>query len=195
MSRIFYSSQSQPIQVSQKLGTGGEGTVYEIFGQSDLVAKIYHEAPEAEKAEKLMALSRLGNERLQKIAAWPVDVLRVEADGQLAGFLMRRIEQASEVHALHSPKSRLKKFPEASWAFLIYVAGNIARAVATVHEHGFIVGDLNPKNILVTHQATVTLLDCDSFQVTAGGKTFRCEGGFPEYLPPELQGKSLRDVE
>ncbi|MFN0108202.1 MAG: protein kinase domain-containing protein [Blastocatellia bacterium] len=195
MSRIFYNSQSQPIQLSHKLGTGGEGSVYEIHDQPDFVAKIYHEPPQPEKAEKLIALSRLGNERLLKLAAWPVDVLRVEADGQLAGFVMKKIGQASEVHTLHSPKSRLQKFPEASWAFLIYVAANIARAVATVHEHGFIVGDLNPKNILVTHQATVALLDCDSFQVTADGKTFRCEGGFPEYLPPELQGKSLRDVE
>ncbi len=195
MSRIFYNSQSQPIQIGHKIGTGGEGTVYEIFGQSDFVAKVYHESPDAEKVEKLLALSRFRNERLLKIAAWPVEVLHIEAGGQLAGFVMKRIGQASEVHTLHSPKSRLQKFPEASWAFLIYVAANIARAVATMHEHDFIVGDLNPKNILVTHQATVTLLDCDSFQVTAEGKTFRCEGGFPEYLPPELQGLSLRDVE
>ncbi len=195
MSRIFYNSQSQPIQLSHKLGTGGEGSVFEIFAQPEIVAKIYHEVPSPEKAEKLIALSKLSNERLLKIAAWPVDVLRVEANGDFAGFVMKRIGQAAEVHTLHSPKSRLQKFPEASWAFLIYVATNIARAVATLHENDFIVGDLNPKNILVTHQATVTLLDCDSFQVTTEGKTFRCEGGFPEYLPPELQGKSLRDVE
>lgn len=195
MSRIFYNSQSQPVQIGHKIGTGGEGTVYEIFDQSDFVAKVYHEPPEAEKVEKLIALSRLSNERLLKIAAWPVEVLHIEAGGQLAGFVMKRIGQASEVHTLHSPKSRLQKFPEASWAFLIYVAANIARAVATMHENDFIVGDLNPKNILVTHQATVTLLDCDSFQITTEGKTFRCEGGFPEYLPPELQGLSLRDVE
>lgn len=195
MNKIFYNSQSQPIELSRKLGTGGEGSVYEIADQPDFVAKIYHDAPSPEKAEKLIALSKLSNERLLKIAAWPVDVLRVEADGQLAGFVMKKIGQAAEVHTLHSPKSRLQKFPEASWAFLIFVAANVARAVATTHEHGFIVGDLNPKNILVTHQATVALLDCDSFQVTTEGKTFRCEGGFPEYLPPELQGQSLRDVE
>ncbi len=195
MKKIFYNSQSQPIELSRKLGTGGEGSVYEIANQPDLVAKIYHEAPSPEKAEKLIAMSKLSNERLLKIAAWPVDVLRSETDGEFAGFVMKKIGQAAEVHTLHSPKSRLQKFPEASWAFLIYVAANVARAVATTHEHGFIVGDLNPKNILVTQQATVALLDCDSFQVTTEGKTFRCEGGFPEYLPPELQGKSLRDVE
>lgn len=195
MKKIFYNSQSQPIELGRKLGTGGEGSVYEIANQSDHVAKIYHEVPSPEKAEKLVAMSKLSNERLLKIAAWPVDVLRSETDGEFAGFVMKKIGQAAEVHTLHSPKSRLQKFPEASWAFLIYVAANVARAVATTHEHGFIVGDLNPKNILVTHQATVALLDCDSFQVTTEGKTYRCEGGFPEYLPPELQGQNLRDVE
>src|SRR5499426_1568011 len=108
---------------------------------------------------------------------------------------MKKISQAEEVHALHSPKSRLQKFPEASWAFLIYVAANIARAVAAVHEHGLVIGDLNPKNILVTRKATVYLLDVDSFQVSAEGKNYRCEGGFPEYTPPELQGVAFRDVD
>jgi TonB family protein len=54
---------------------------------------------------------------------------------------------------------------------------------------------VNPKNILVTRKATVYLLDVDSFQVTAEGRTYRCEGGFPEYTPPELQGVAFRDVD
>jgi DNA-binding helix-hairpin-helix protein with protein kinase domain/Flp pilus assembly protein TadD len=108
---------------------------------------------------------------------------------------MKRISHAEEVHTLHSPRSRLQKFPEASWAFLIYVAANIARAVAAIHESGLIIGDVNPKNILVTRKATVYLLDVDSFQVSAEGKTYRCESGFPEYTPPELQGIAFRDVD
>src|SRR5262249_40161565 len=92
-------------------------------------------------------------------------------------------------------KSRLQKFPEASWAFLIYVAANIARAVAAIHEHGLVIGDVNPKNILVTRKATVYLLDVDSFQFSVEGRTYRCEGGFPEYTPPELQGVAFREVD
>ncbi|MCG3161544.1 MAG: hypothetical protein JMDDDDMK_02733 [Acidobacteria bacterium] len=192
---MYRNSQKEIIRLSQRIGVGAEGEVYEIQDRSDLVAKIYHETPPPEKAEKLIVLSRLGNERLFNISAWPVDALRDENDGQIIGFLMKKISQAEEVHALHSPKSRLQKFPEASWAFLIYVASNIARAVAAIHEHGFIIGDVNPKNILVTRKATVYLLDVDSFQISAGGKTWRCEGGFPEYTPPELQGVAFRDVD
>ncbi|MGH9855281.1 MAG: helix-hairpin-helix domain-containing protein, partial [Blastocatellia bacterium] len=195
MPRIFYTSQQEIIRPSQKIGVGGEGEVYEVQDRSDLVVKLYHEPPSTEKAEKLVALSRLGTDRLFNISAWPVDVLRDKADGDVVGFLMKKISQAEEIHALHSPKSRLQKFPEASWAFLIYAAANIARAVAAIHEHGFVIGDLNPKNILVTKKATVYLLDCDSFQVLADGRTYRCDAGFPEYTPPELQGKPFREID
>jgi DNA-binding helix-hairpin-helix protein with protein kinase domain len=192
---VFHTSQSETVRLGARIGTGAEGEVYEIQDQSDLVAKVYHEPPPPEKAEKLVALSRLGNERLFNLSAWPVSTLSQEPDGEILGFVMKKISQAEEVHALHSPKSRLQKFPEASWTFLIYVAANIARAVAAIHEHGLVIGDVNPKNILVTRKATVYLLDVDSFQVTAEGRTYRCEGGFPEYTPPELQGVAFRDVD
>jgi DNA-binding helix-hairpin-helix protein with protein kinase domain/tetratricopeptide (TPR) repeat protein len=191
----FLNSNSEIVRLGRRIGVGAEGKVHEIQDKSDLVAKIYHEPPSPEKAEKLVVLSRLGDKRMFNLSAWPVDVLREAPGGSVAGFVMKRISQAEEVHALHSPKSRLQKFPEASWAFLIYVAANVARAVAAIHEHGLVIGDLNPKNILVTRKATVYLLDVDSFQVSADGKTFRCDGGFPEYTPPELQGVAFREVD
>jgi DNA-binding helix-hairpin-helix protein with protein kinase domain len=196
--RIFYTSQSpnaEAVRLGRLIGSGAEGEVYEIQGRSDLVAKVYHEPPPPEKAEKLVVLSGLGNERLFNLSAWPVSTLREAPDGQVVGFVMKKISQAEEVHALHSPKSRLQKFPDASWTFLIYVAANIARAVAAIHEHGLVIGDVNPKNILVTRKATVYLLDVDSFQVSVEGKTYRCEGGFPEYTPPELQGVAFREID
>ena len=195
MSRLLYTSSAQPLRLGSVLGAGGAGTVYEVQNAPALVAKLYHEPLTSERAEKLTLLARLGNERLFKLTAWPIDVLRAQPDGPITGFTMQHVGQAEEVHALHSPKSRLQKFPDASWGFLLYVAANIARTVAVVHEHGFIVGDLNPKNILVTRQATVYLLDCDSFQVTAEGRRWRCEQGFPEYTPPELQGVAFREVD
>ena len=184
----IYNGQQQVILLGNKIGVGGEGTVYDIEGQPERVAKLYHEVPAPEKAEKLVAMTKLGTESLYKISAWPVDVLRDAPAGNVIGFVMNKIGQAEEVHTLHSPKSRLRKFPDASWAFLLHVAANIARAVAALHEQGFVIGDVNPKNILVTKKATVYLLDCDSFQLSAEGKTYRCEGGVPEYTPPELQG-------
>ena len=42
---------------------------------------------------------------------------------------------------------------------------------------------------LVSDKATVTLIDSDSFQVTAANRNFLCTVGTPEYTPPEIQGK------
>src|SRR5262249_60225971 len=75
------------------------------------------------------------------------------------------------------------------------VRGNTAGCVAAIHYNCFVIGDLTPKNILVTRKATVYLLDVDSFQVSVEGKTYRCDGGFPEYTPPELQGVAFRKVD
>src|SRR5262245_47322887 len=113
--KIFYASQlpgAEAVLLGQRIGTGAEGEVYEIQDNSDLVAKIYHEPPPPERAEKLVVLSRLGNERLFNLSAWPVSTLRDAPDGEVVGFVMKKISQAEEVHALHSPKSRLQKFPE-----------------------------------------------------------------------------------
>lgn len=191
----IYNSAQQSLTLGQQVGGGGEGAVYEIQGQSEFVAKLYHEPPSPEKAAKLAAMVQFDAERLSRIAAWPVDVLRDRPGGNVIGFVMHKISEAEEVHALHSPKSRLRKFPDASWSFLIHVATNIARAVATLHEQGFVIGDVNPKNILVTKKATIYLLDCDSFQFTRDGQSYRCAGGFPEYTPPELQGLALGDLQ
>ena len=69
----IYNSQHEALELSDKIG-GGEGTVF--ASDTELVAKIYHEAPSAQKAEKLIALAKLGNERLCKMAAWPNSMCR-----------------------------------------------------------------------------------------------------------------------
>jgi DNA-binding helix-hairpin-helix protein with protein kinase domain len=57
-----------------------------------------------------------------------------------------------------------------------------------------LVGDVNQSNVLVNQRALVRLIDCDSFQVSAGGKNFLCEVGVAHYTPPELQGQNFRAV-
>jgi DNA-binding helix-hairpin-helix protein with protein kinase domain len=89
---------------------------------------------------------------------------------------------------------RLKCFPLAGWNFQVRAAMNLAAAFDEVHKAGCLVGDVNQSNALVSAQALVRLIDCDSFQVRANGKPFLCEVGVAHYTPPELQGKPLRGV-
>jgi len=107
---------------------------------------------------------------------------------------MERIREHKEIHQLYSPKSRLNEFPDARWAFLIHTATNLARAFAAIHEHGHVIGDVNHGNVVVSREATVKLIDCDSFQISAEGRLFPCEVGVSTHTPPELQGLPLKDV-
>ena len=129
----FYDSQNQPYVLGEQLGRGGEGTVYACEDFS-LVAKIYHEPIEEEKAEKLRWMSRNKDEKLLKVAAWVVDVLYDQPDGNVVGFLMPNV-RAKEIHELYSLKSRRVYFPEATWHFLVHAATNVARAFYALHKH------------------------------------------------------------
>lgn len=190
--RIVNGSGAQVI-FGQELGRGGEGSVYEVMGRSDLVAKLYHKPLPKEKQEKIEAMVRLKTERLLRFTVWPVDVL-LGAGRRVVGFLMP-VLKGQEIHKLYGPKTRLSEFPQAGYSFLVHTAANLARAFAAVHEEGHVVGDINHSNFYVTEQATILMLDCDSFQVQSGSTRFGCDVGIPMYMPPELQGiRTFRGV-
>lgn len=181
-----------PIRLGQRLGKGGEGEVYEVVGQPGLVAKLYLRDIPSERAAKLRLMPQLLTPKLASLTAWPHDVLK-GSGSKVVGFLMPRIS-AHDVHKVYGPKSRQQVFPQADWRLLVRVALNTARAFTVVHEAGFVVADVNHGGIMVSQDATVRLIDCDSFQITAGNRTFLCEVGVEEFTPPELQGGSFRGV-
>src|SRR5258708_28260239 len=183
----FYNPRGQFVNLGSELKRGGEGTVYEVEGHSDLVAKVYHKEVRPNNTEKLSTMVSFRTERLLKLSAWPIDTLHHRPGESLRGFLMPRISNHADIHVLYGVKSRLIEFPDACWPFLIQAAANIARAFAVVHEHGHVIGDVNHGGIVFGRHATVRLVDSDSFQITAYGKRFLCEVGFPDFTPPELQ--------
>lgn len=189
----FYNSQGDVLTPGKELGRGGEGSVFAILESRESVAKIYHEPVSSEKAEKLRQMVELQTDKLLRLSAWVTDVLQNEA-GETIGFLMPRLSFGTQIHELYNPASRRRRFPEADWRFLIRTAANSARAFAVVHQHGHSIGDVNHGNIVIARDATVRLIDCDSYHLNAPERSFLCEVGISTHTPPELQGKSLREV-
>ncbi len=186
----FYDDQGDSIEVGSQLGRGGEATIYEVKGKSSLAAKLYESPISDEKQRKLSAMIALQNERLLRLAAWPIGGLHLKPRGPIAGFLMRRLVEPKQIDDLYGVKSRLIEFPQACWPFLVHAASNLARAFSVTHELGFIIGDVKPQNIIVFKDATVHLLDCDSFQITTAGKSYPCDVLTPAYAPPELHNQT-----
>lgn len=189
--QVFNSRGSIPL--GRLLGRGAEGGVYEIVGARDKVVKIYHREASSERAAKLIAMQSLRTIALESLTAWPVEVVTFP-NRKVAGFIMENMSVLKDIHALYSPRSRVAEFPKADWRMLVRAAINTARAFAVLHDAGHLVGDVNHGGVVVAQDATVKLVDCDSFQITLGSRTFVCEVGVDNFTPAELQGKSFKSV-
>jgi DNA-binding helix-hairpin-helix protein with protein kinase domain len=139
-------------------------------------------------------MCRVKTENLLRIAAWPIAMLSAKPAGEPEGLLMPRVNGYRAAHLLYNPKSRRTAFPEAQFPFILHSATNVARAFATIHDAGQVIGDVNHGNLLVASNGVVALIDCDSFQITDRGNVYRCLVGVPEYTPPELQEKNFQSV-
>jgi DNA-binding beta-propeller fold protein YncE len=193
----------------KKLAVGGQGEVYAAVSRRGLVFKRYLPAtldgdPSLERRLRVMTEHRPAAWREadsgHMALAWPSDI--VLDDGRFAGFLMPKVDMGETVglHRITNPTDRLAATGATAWTrgfnwrYLVATGANLAHAVNVLHEAGVVIGDFNESNVRVWRQARVTLLDCDSMQVTdpESGERFLCHVGRPEFTPPELMNADWR---
>jgi DNA-binding helix-hairpin-helix protein with protein kinase domain len=201
--RVQRASNGQILTLTESalLGAGGEARIYTLPEEPSLVAKIWHK-PTPERAAKLAAM--LANPPVDPMAAqshisiaWPTDALHcLDRNHTVAGFLMPYVQGLQPMINFFNPKTRREKCPLFNYFYLHRTARNLAIAVRALHERGYVIGDLNESNVLVSETALVTIVDTDSFQVWDGvnGKIYRCRVGKPEFTPAEMQGKKFGEV-
>jgi hypothetical protein len=179
-----------------EIGAGGEAVVYGVPGDGGLVAKLYHQ-PAIERARKLGVMLAHPPAMPEGTAtAWPADLL-LDGGGRFAGFVMPRAE-GPRLFEFYNPVSR-RETAGGFHAGRMHRAGrNLAAAFHALHAAGYVVGDVNESNLLVSPvDSGVTLVDADSLQVrdAASGAVYRSRVGKPEFTPPELQGVSFEEVD
>ena len=183
----------KPYKVGKRIGKGGEGEIYTIQDNTNLALKIYTVQDKSGREQKISAMVSLDLASKSQLVSFPVSIAR-SVDGIFLGFVMRLVSGHKPLHELYSPGSRKIHFPQADYRFLVRVAANIARAVASVHQAGCVIGDINHSGMLVSPQAVAALIDADSFQISTKTNQFLCKVGVPEYTPPELQGENLSSI-
>jgi serine/threonine protein kinase len=195
----IYDQEGNPISIGTVVGRGGEAVVYRVIGRPAWLAKIYEPAPRPNYAAKLAWMldhppANPTHVLNHPSLAWPAGLLYGQGN-RLAGYLMPYIQEAVPVLVVFNPRRRVETLAQFDRRYLHRAARNLATAAEALHTSGYVVGDLNESNVLVTPSALVTLIDTDSFQVqeSRGGQvvTYACPVAKPEYTPPELQGKSL----
>ena len=183
----------KPVAKGLRVGSGGEGDVFEIKGDPDRLIKIYTDGKGPERADKIRAMVRRRLDQRSGFAAFPQDIVTNGAN-DVAGFAMRRVRDHHPIHELYGVGSRKHHFPNADYLFLVRTARTLAAAVASVHDTGCVIGDINESGILVSRQASLSLVDCDSFQVRDGNDVYRCRVVKDEYRPPELATQRIENI-
>src|SRR5579862_7727151 len=172
--RRLFDQLGRPYDLGQQFAVGGEGALFDIPAASQQVAKVYLKH-DPQQGEKLRSMIGMAQAELLRSVAWPTATLHERPNGPVVGFLMPKAAGFKEIHRLYSSAERKHLFPQADWAFLIHTAMNCALAFDLVHSRGHVMADVNQKNVMVSADATVYLIDCDSYQVRANGRVFTCD--------------------
>ncbi|MEO0284856.1 MAG: SH3 domain-containing protein [candidate division WOR-3 bacterium] len=193
------------IQIGEKLGEGGEGIVFNIYGYEKYCAKIYTKEITVELKNKIeLMCQNPPSDPMEKKGgrsiAWPVVPLYEDRDlKNFVGFIMPKIDfnKYKKMALVIDPFERKRNFFSFTWSELYQVALNLCSAIAAIHKKGYIIGDLNESNILVSKDGLVCIIDCDSFQVVdkKTNKVYRCPVGKGSYTAPEFQDKSFKDTD
>ena len=181
-------------RMGRLLGAGGEADVHEVPGRPSLAFKRYRRADPARAAKLQVMLDHPPAHDGGTALAWPVEVV-LDPHGGAEGFLMPRVDLTTHLplFRVYNPQSRRTVAPGFTWRYLLRTARNVAAVVDSLHRAGYVIGDLNESNLLVSNRALVALVDCDSMQVTdpGTGEVHRCRVGKPEFTAPELHGADL----
>lgn len=116
---------------------------------------------------------------------WPEELLYNQKD-QFVGYLMSEAKGHQLQTSVMLPKVIQDKFPSWNRKELVELCISILRIIEQLHQRNIIIGDLNPRNILVSNYDKVYFIDCDSFQIGP----YPCPVGTPHFTPREIQGKN-----
>lgn len=184
------SSNKTLMHFGPPFAKGREGEIRQSTDNPCLAAKVFRpEFRTPEREQKIETMCDAMQGRKTTYAAWPRQIVFV--DNKFVGYIMDFIPNTVKLRALGNFLSNSAHIKNLTLKDRISIAKSICAAFDEMHSAGFVIGDMNPDNILVNLPSKqVILVDTDSFHIpNPAGGYFRCLVGTSEYFPPELQRK------
>ena len=196
--RDFRDEAGARIVPGERLGVGGEGVVHRVEGQPGSVLKIWH--PDKTPKDAGVKIRHMvenpvkhnPGEDLWRIT-WPQHL--VLERGLIVGYTMPLLAPGESWEPIVQYYNRLAaKRSGASQAREIRIddrvrmARNLALGFRAVHQAGYVIGDVNEKNVEVNRQNDIAMVDCDSYGFTdpRTRRAFSNNMGRPEFQAPEI---------
>jgi|GEM_PF-1702772 len=178
---------ASPLKLGAEIASSGEGVIRECISHPHLVAKIYHPVGEAEldrKNRKLVAMIGMTDLREHNRLAWPQQ--RLYRNGELAGFLMPRMEGISLV-PLSAEISRKTYLPHWIPAHVARVIHDIASLCAILERYSVFVTDVSLTNFLTDPtDGRTSIIDTDSLQIPTDREVFGSNVYTADYAAPKV---------
>lgn len=187
----LYDAKKRWKKVKKPTAAAGGGASGDAFSNGKgLIFKLYNQTWLKKRREDVFrrlvfmtfAYSRFA--RFEEYAfAWPTGLLfsaKVSDDEHFVGFAMREIRHLHNIEDV--AVSDTIGHHKMTLANRLRVCRDISIAIANAHAEGFVVGDINARNVAVSAvSGQVALIDCDSFQFSHKGLKFTCDEGTVDF--------------
>jgi DNA-binding helix-hairpin-helix protein with protein kinase domain len=182
-------------ELDKEAGRGKQAVVYSLKGEPTLLVKILTSSTkdiEDRITTELKFVATLDMKCLDNYQfAWPLAKV-YDQDEKFIGYAMENFKKGyCPLRSLFSSNSK-KPW---DYSFFLEVCRNLAAAVSALHKRHIKVGDLQLDNVLVSKNASIVILDTDSFQFSYEGETYRSPLACLQFVPPELLGIRLASVD
>lgn len=186
--------------LGQQIGVGGEATIYAVPDKPNAVVKLYHDSVLAKRGKnleaKIEAMRNLGAQlgvMQSQSCSWPLINL-FDAQGNWIGYVMHKVEGVKMCLLAHAIAYR-KHFPHLNRIKIVEYLIDFLKEIKKFHANNIMIGDYNLQNILLDPRSSkVTLIDCDSYQISYQNQFFPCEVGSADMTPSEHHNKAFKDV-
>ncbi len=179
------ADKSGSLKLGNLLGEGGEGAVYETSHGN--VVKIFDKDHlTRHRKEKIELLVNRGLSR--KGICFPSAAIYNNQD-EFVGYLMPKASGHEFQRTIFNRRRFEREFPEWKKADLVDICISFLEKVEYLHSMNVILGDINPKNLMVDSKKNVFVIDADSWQLEG----YPCPVGTPMFTSPAMLGKSYSD--
>lgn len=179
------ADRSGSLVLGAPLGEGGEGTVYEADGST--VVKIFDKDHLTRHRKEKIELLVSRNLRAKGLCI-PSAVVR-NSQGEFVGYLMPKASGREFQRTIFNKRKFEREFPAWKKSDLVDICISFLEKVQYLHSMNVILGDINPKNLMIDEKKNVFIIDADSWQLEG----YPCPVGTPMFTSPAMLGKTYSD--